>query len=207
MTNEKFPTDRVLYFSDAIFAIAITLLVLEIKLPTSEEMTSLGVQGFLSKSIPRFIGFLVSFLVTALYWKAHMSLGKHVKETDGRLLWINLWLLLFVVLMPFSTAFFSNNFGHNGSFIFYCLNLVAIGACMFWMTTYVIKNNDLVTKLGREATRYMKRRAIISPIIFLFCVGFVFISPLIARFGFLLIFIFQAILDRSYKKKLEAAAE
>lgn len=116
--NVKFPTDRVVYFSDAVFAIAITLLVIEIKIPTHDQIHEFGMAGVLRKLIPLFVGFLISFLVTGLFWRAHLLLYHHVKEVDNKLLWINIWLLLTVALLPFSTGFYSENFGSNVPFFF-----------------------------------------------------------------------------------------
>jgi uncharacterized membrane protein len=195
----KFPADRILYFSDAIFAIAITLLVLEIKIPTSVEVEALGTLHVLRNLTARFVGYLVSFVVAALFWRAHMLLGQRITSFDNKLLWINTWLLLFVVLMPFSTAFYSNNFVVNGTFNFYCLNLAAIGAILYWMNSYVAKKENLVKALGRRTVNWMKQRALIVPIIFLACMPLGIISPLLGRLGFVLIFIFQAIGDRYLK--------
>ncbi len=203
ITSEaKFPTDRVLYFSDAIFAIAITLLVLEIKIPTTTEVEALGTMKVLQNLMPRFIGYVVSFLVAALFWRAHMTLGQRITSVDNKLLWINIWLLLFVVLMPFSTAFYSNNFGMSGTFNFYCLNLAAIGLTLYWMNVYVEKKEKLVNSMGKSAVTWMKQRALVVPIIFVICIPLGNISPVLGRIGFVLIFVVQAIGDRYFKKRV-----
>jgi len=63
----RFPSDRVNNFCDAVFAIAMTLLILEIKIPTTTDLTSYETLGVMRRLIPSFIGFFISFLVTALY--------------------------------------------------------------------------------------------------------------------------------------------
>src|SRR5436190_6795291 len=105
--NMKFPTDRVVYFSDAVFAIAITLLVIEIKIPTHEQIEVLGYAGVLNKLIPLFIGFFITFMVTVIFWRSHLSMFHQVKEIDNTLLWTNILLLMFVALLPFSSGFYS----------------------------------------------------------------------------------------------------
>ena len=202
MATIKFPNDRVNNFSDAIFAIAITLLVLEIKVPSADEVHQLGIDGLLIKRIPNFIGYVVSFFVTALYWRNHLQLFQFVKTVDNRLFWLNLWLLFFVVLMPFSTALYSYFVGQNNAFIFYTLNLAAIGFMSYWMAVYVSRKENLADQLGAIATRWMKNRILIGPLIFLLCVPAVWLSPWFGRFGFFLIFILQAIGDRRVKKKI-----
>jgi uncharacterized membrane protein len=203
--NLKFPTDRVVYFSDAVFAIAITLLVIEIKIPTHDQIAMLGSIGVLQKLIPLFIGFFVSFLVTALFWRGHLLLYHMVKDVDNKLLWINIWMLLFVALLPFSTGFYSENFGLNVPFFVYCLNLAAIGSMSFIMTSYVIRKEKLDELVGVIQTRWMKQRALVVPIIFLACIPLTYANGLVGRLGFLLIFVIQIIGNRYYKKKAAAA--
>ena len=96
------------------------------------------------------------------------QLFQYVKGIDNRLFWLNLWLLFFVVIMPFSTALYSYFFGHDNSFIFYTLNLSAIGIMSYWMAVYVIKKENLVKNLGAIQARWMKNRILIGPIVFSF---------------------------------------
>jgi len=200
----EFPHERIVFFSDAVFAIAITLLIIEIKVPSHVVLHEIGVGGALNKLIPLFTGFVVSFLVTGLFWKAHLIICQRIKHFDHKLLWINIFLLLFVALMPFSTAFYSENFNLNGSFIFYCLNLAAIGFFSFWMTAYSIKKENIASQVGSRYANWIKLRALISPLIFLLCIALTFLSPFLSRFSFILIFVFQSIGDRIYKKHAPA---
>src|SRR6478609_1449869 len=154
--QKPFPYDRVNNFSDAIFAIGITLLVLEVKVPTAVEISELGVTGLLEKRIPYFIGYFVSFMVTALYWRSHLQLFQWVKAIDNKLLWLNLWLLFFVVLLPFSTALYSYFFTEDSAFACYCLNLSAIGFMSYLMTIYVVKKEGVVEQIGSDKAKWMK---------------------------------------------------
>jgi len=201
--QKPFPSDRVNNFSDAIFAIGITLLVLEIKVPTSTEISELGVSGLLYKRLPYFIGYFVSFMVTALYWKSHLQLFQWVKSVDNKLLWLNLWLLFFVVLLPFSTALYSYFFNSDSAFSFYSLNLAAMGIMSWWMTVYVSKKENLQEQISEARVKWMKNRALVAPLIFILSVPLVFVSPWLSRLSFFLIFIAQAIGDRRLKRKEE----
>jgi uncharacterized membrane protein len=201
LTQKPFPYDRVNNFSDAIFAIGITLLVLEIKVPTATEISELGVSGLLNKRIPYFIGYFVSFMVTALYWKSHLQLFQLVKSIDNKLLWLNLWLLFFVVLLPFSTALYSYFFNFNNAFSFYTLNLAAMGIMTYWMMVYVSKKENLEEVIGGQQVKWMKNRALISPLIFILSIPVTLILPWIGRVFFVLIFVLQAIGDRRLRRK------
>jgi uncharacterized membrane protein len=206
LTAPVYPSDRVNNFSDAIYAIAITLLVLEVKIPSADEVAQRGIAGVLTVRIPNFIGFVVSFFVTALFWKAHLLLFRKVKAISSRLLWLNLWQLLFVVLMPFSTALYSYYVGSNNAFIFYCLNVAGIGFMGYVLTAHVVRTENLEQEMGRVAATWMRRRTLIAPFVFLFCIPLVWIDPWVARFGFLLIFLVQLWGDRVMKKRIQAEA-
>ncbi len=197
----KFPHDRVVFFSDAVFAIAITLLVIEIKIPTHDQIEAIGMSGVLSHLIPLFIGFLISFLVTGLFWRWHLILMGFVKHIDNKLVWLNIWLLLFVALLPFSSGFYSEYFNLNATFFLYCTDLACIGFFSYLMTAYVVKKENLAETLGKVQARWMKQRALIVPIVFLLCIPMTFIFPWAGRLGFLLIFILQFAGGRYYKNK------
>ncbi len=198
MGNKLHP-DRINNFCDAVFAIAMTLLILEIKVPDPIKMKSIGLLGSLEKLIPSFISFLISFLVTALYWRAHLALAKYVKSYDNRQLWLTVLLLLFIVLLPFSTALYSNYFGDNPSFIFYCANLMLIGLFNYLLLKSIIKK-DHREELTPDVASWMTARALLPPIFWAISIGWIFIEPYSARFLFLLIFLFQYLIDNRYKK-------
>jgi uncharacterized membrane protein len=94
------PTDRLEAFSDGVFAIAITLLVLELHVPTGHEALLKG----LEHEWPRYVGYFVSFAFIGGVWIAHSNLTRFIKAADADLLRLNLMLLLFVSFLPFTTA-------------------------------------------------------------------------------------------------------
>jgi uncharacterized membrane protein len=161
-------------------------------------METIGLIGSLRLLIPNFIGFLISFLVTALYWRAHLALAKYVRIYDNHQLWLTVWLLFFIVLLPFSTALYSNYFSNNASFIFYCANMMAIGMFTYFLLRSIIRK-DHHEELTPAIASWMVKRTLLPPIIWTLSMGWVFIEPFSARFLFFLIFIIQAYIDRSYK--------
>jgi uncharacterized membrane protein len=200
--NDRFHTDRINNFCDAVFAIAMTLLILEIKVPNHEQMESIGLVGSLKHLIPSFVGFLISFLVTGLYWRAHLSIAKYAKSYDNRQLWLTIWLLLFIVLLPFSTALYSEYFNYNHSFIFYCANLVLIGLFHFLLVSSIIRKEGFTGELTPDIARWIKIRSLMAPAIWALSIVWVFIEPLSARFVFISIFVIQMFVDRKFRKKL-----
>lgn len=94
------PTSRLEAFSDGVFAIAITLLVLELHVPTGHEALVKG----LEHEWPRYLGYFVSFAFIGGVWVAHSTLTRFIKAADPDLMRLNLLLLLFVSFLPFTTA-------------------------------------------------------------------------------------------------------
>ncbi len=96
---------RVLALSDGVFAIVITLLVLEIHVP--ELTAGQSLREALHEVRPSFTAFLISFFVTAIAWAGHRDLFVHIRRTDRTLVWLNLLYLLPLSLLPFGSALIS----------------------------------------------------------------------------------------------------
>ena len=107
MTNRSFTisTSRIEAFSDGVFAIVITLLAFQFKVPkfTSEASLQQNFQELLKLS-PHFIGFIFSFLFVAVFWVNHHQLFHTLKEANRKLLWYNIHLLFWITIIPFPTA-------------------------------------------------------------------------------------------------------
>ena len=102
--KKEFQLERLILFSDAVFAIAITLLVIEIKIPELHEgVSDAAILLSLKHLIPKFVGFIISFAIIGTYWTIHHRLFGFVINFDKKLLLLNLLFLFFIVLMPFST--------------------------------------------------------------------------------------------------------
>jgi uncharacterized membrane protein len=113
--------ERLIFFSDAVFAIAITLLIIEIHVP--EMHGSLGDRDFLvalAQITPNFVSFLVSFFVIGLFWSGHHRAFDCARHWDRRLIFANLLVLCAIAAMPFFTAFSSEYYGHRVPVALYC---------------------------------------------------------------------------------------
>ena len=124
------PLERLIFFSDAVFAIAITLLVIEIHVPTPADAVEAGGYGAaLSHLLPSFMAFLISFAVIARFWAGHHAAFSMRARFDKSLLIPNFLLLLCVAFMPFSTAFLAKNLGQLVPALFYDVSLLALALC------------------------------------------------------------------------------
>uniref|UniRef100_UPI0040474EEA TMEM175 family protein n=1 Tax=Roseivirga sp. TaxID=1964215 RepID=UPI0040474EEA len=202
MRRTSFERGRIISFIDAVFSIAMTLLVLEVAIPTYEVVASKGTWGVLSGLMPNFIGLVVSFLVTAVYWIAHLRIMSYVVDFDIKLLWLNIFLLLFVVLMPFATSFYVNGFDLSGPFIFYSFNLSAIGLFNYLIVRYVVKEEKSSGAIDPITGQWEKLRALNSFVVWVIAGLVAFVFPALARFIFILIFVFQSIINAHFKKRL-----
>ncbi|MFD2914213.1 TMEM175 family protein [Psychroserpens luteus] len=201
MKDLIFDKNRVINFSDAVFSIAMTLLVLEVGIPSVKAISTYDTWELLQYRIPNFIGFIVSFLVTALYWVSHLRSMKFVTKVDSKLLWLNIFLLLFIVLMPFSTGLYVGGFDYVGPFVFYCFNLTGIGIFNFLLISYIIKKEKGHPELTPHAIKWYTYTALNALIIWILAGVLAFILPLVAKMIFILIFIIQFIINRNYRIK------
>jgi uncharacterized membrane protein len=98
-------TARLEAFSDGVFAIAITLLVLEIKVPATSALVQLGgLWPALAQRWPNYVGYVVSFLIIGIMWVNHHALFAYIRRVDRPLMLANLLLLMGVGFLPFPTA-------------------------------------------------------------------------------------------------------
>jgi uncharacterized membrane protein len=141
------PKGRLEALTDGIFAVTMTLLVLDLKLPQHIDFgDSMG--AALADMLPRFDHYVISFIVLCLFWVAHLRMMRHVREIDPPFLWLNLGFLLCTTFVPAFTAFVGDNPGHPRPAILYGMNLMAILSCeaAMWRRALLHLANDTVTE-------------------------------------------------------------
>ena len=141
--------DRVLFFSDAIFAIAITLLVLEIRVPGYENNPGAEI----SHALPHIFAFGISFVVIGLFWMGHHSLSRYIAAFDRGLIAINLLFLGIIAFLPYPTGLLS---GSNGRLawpatVFYAGCIAAAGLAELAIWRYAIGKDLLSTRSDTSA--------------------------------------------------------
>ncbi|MBS1747454.1 MAG: DUF1211 domain-containing protein [Bacteroidetes bacterium] len=125
--KKEFQLERIIFFSDAVFAIAITLLVIDLRIPYEEGFTNVDLLQAVVNKIPELIGFFISFFFIGACWVKHHKLFSFVKTFDTRLIWLNMFLLLSIVLLPFTTGIFGMYGNLTAAFCIYILNAVFAG--------------------------------------------------------------------------------
>ena len=207
--KKEFQLERIILFSDAVFAIAITLLVIELKVPVvSHPVTEQKVAQGVADILPKFIGFLVSFFLIGLYWTVHHRMFGFVIHYTQRLLWLNLLFLLGIVLMPFSTSFYSEYIFEylKTPVVLYAFNICFIGIMNYILWKYISNpQNSLSDNLSKELAGYYSFRALTVPVIFAIMVIAYLYFPRYAIYIPPFIPVVMWIIGRVYKKKLNRA--
>jgi len=204
--RKEFQLDRLILFSDAVFAIAITLLVIEIKIPEIDtDVSDKALLHELGHLIPKFVGFIVSFMLIGLYWSVHHRMFGFVTNFNRKLLLLNLFFLFFVALMPFSTGFYSEFVlrGVVTPVIFYTANIALLGLANFLMWRYLSnQKNNLTENLTPPLAKYFSLRALTVPTIFVIF-SFVYLYyPTVAFFIPMLIPFIMRLIFNPMKKKI-----
>jgi TMEM175 potassium channel family protein len=170
-------TNRLEAFSDGVFAVAITLLVLEIHVPTGDHLWQ-----ELKDEWPSFASFFVSFWVIGIIWVNHHGLIDHLKRTDRAVLYLNLLVLMTVVFIPFSTALMAEHLksgvDETVAALFYALAFLGMGIAFNFFWTYIVKHRrELGVEIPDEEIRRMSIGFMIGTPIYLVAVAMAFISP------------------------------
>ena len=153
--------ERLVFFSDAVFAIAITLLIIEIHPPDLPRGSSdIAYVNALAQLIPNFVGYVVSFWVIGMFWMGHhRTFGFAARQSQSVVGW-NLFLLGSVAFLPFSTAFLSANTGDRVPTVFYCASLLLTALLNVRVGRIVTSPPMVDERLPADQIAYIRRRGI-----------------------------------------------
>jgi TMEM175 potassium channel family protein len=186
--NTDLAIGRVASFSDGVFAIAATLLALEIALPAaSGRLSNLELFHVLLSLWPRYLAYVISFLVIGAMWLGHHRKFQVIIRTDRTFLTINLLFLMFVAFIPFPTAVLSES-GNRTATIFYAGSMIVASCLSALMWVYAVGNrrlsrSDIDPKIIRRETLQL----FLTPAVFTASIGFAFIDESLAKASWALI--------------------
>lgn len=136
--KQDFQVERLAFFSDAVFAIGLTLLIIEIKVPRVDAKTTVAdVIGQLNEIKPQVLALLLSFWLISLYWMRHHFLFKHIHNYNRQIVIANLVFLLPIIFFPFTTAFMAES-ATNNSVAFIALQLFMFNHIVAGLALYVL---------------------------------------------------------------------
>jgi uncharacterized membrane protein len=147
---------RIETLADGVFAIAMTLLVLDIHVPSvpAEELNAA-----LERLLPKLATFALSFILLGIYWVAHHAMLHYVRHTDRPFLWINVVFLMTVALVPFSAALLSAYWRTPTAVVVYAGNLMLVAGTLLCLWRYATRRQRLVDReLDPALIRVAERR-------------------------------------------------
>jgi len=185
MQEKNLQLERLVFFCDAVVAIAITLLALNIKIenPVGGHLHFSDI----TKQWKTFAAFSLSFVNIANFWKTHHSFFYYIKKVDEKLLWYNICWLFFIVLLPFSTSLVSSYFFDHTAIAVYSLNTLLIALFQNNIWDYASEKADFIkTESIDTNTAWMFRLFCNLELInALLAIGISFLNPTVA---FILLF-------------------
>jgi uncharacterized membrane protein len=176
---------RIVAFSDGVFSIAITLLVLELTLEPGLKSDP-AIWHALWEQKEKFLAYGISFAVIARFWLNHHRFFGEVTAFDGRLIGLNMLYLAFVVLIPFSSQVIGEYGGHLPSVTIYAVNLAAVVIIGFVMAADARRAG--LTSINAESHREAMVRAAYITAVFLLSIPIAAADPHIAPYIWLLLF-------------------
>lgn len=151
--QKEFELERMILFSDAVFAIAITLLVIEIKFPeVPEDATVTQIQELFKPVFVRFLGFTLSFFFIGLMWARHLKIFKYLRNYDNGVIVRNLVLLFFIVCFPFTASGITEHIRPHFFLpvLIYIVNIAFVIFAQFFLCHYLFKKNVKLSVTGSE---------------------------------------------------------
>ena len=188
------PKTRLEAFSDAVLAIIITIMVLELRAPHGDELASLV------PLMPSFLSYVLSFVYVGIYWNNHHHLLHTASRTSGRVLWANLNLLFWLSLFPFATGWMGeNHFAPVPSAVYGGVLLMAAIA-FYVLQTVIVRAQGPGSELERAIGRDWKGR--LSPVLYLAGMIAAFCVPGLAQAAYVVAALIWLVPDKRYERAL-----
>lgn len=185
--------DRVVFFSDAIFAIAITLLAVDFRVPAG----TVSAARALRDAEPRMVGFAISFAVIGLFWLSHHWIFRHIDALDRPLMLINLLFLGTIAFLPYPTELNSVTSNQVAALVFYAawVSLAGIAELALWL--YASHVPGLLTaRIPGRVRRDFALRILLVPVVFLLSIPVAVTAPGVAPYTWILAWVLAVVLRR-----------
>jgi uncharacterized membrane protein len=181
--------NRIEALTDGIFAVAMTLLVLDIKPPVHLRFeTSEALIDHLSVLEHSFVMYAISFVVLAMFWLGHHLQFHFVRHVDRRLLWINLAFLLLAVVVPFSTNLVGDHGHLQLPVVLYAVNLLVLTLLLFLQLRHLAASPHLTAPdLTPEAIAHLRRQLLLFGVVPVVSIAASFYSPRLGMYLYALL--------------------
>jgi uncharacterized membrane protein len=194
--------DRIVTFSDGVFAIAITLLVLNIETPEiPANLVAEVLPGRLLDLWPKFLSYVISFLVILTYWIAHHSIFSAIKGYDRKLIWLNSLFLMCVAFLPFPASLFGEYGDQPLVVAIYAGSLAITRLLLTAVWWYASSGRRLVDRdLDANMIKAYRLRGLAIPLIFLLSIFISFFSVSAAVYSWVLLMVVDFVLFRLLRR-------
>jgi uncharacterized membrane protein len=190
--------DRIVNLTDGVFAIAITLLVLDLKVPNiPESLVAAELPGELLALWPKYLSYLLSFVVISIFWTIHHSIFRNIRSYDRGLLWLNFLFLMLVAFVPFPTSLLGEYGSHQLPVALYAGTLATgrlVLTAIYWYTT--VQNRLMYRNEDPQTVRFFLIRGLTIPVIFLLSIGVSFFSVSAAIWSWVVLMVVDAVILR-----------
>lgn len=168
-------------FSDAVIAIAITLLVLDLKVPDIplENANVLLIPGLI-EILHSFIGFVIGFFVIASYWYAYHKFMKYVERVDKVFVILNILFIFFIAFLPFPTSLLSKFLATYIGIVLYAVVIACISLVLFGMHYYAWREGELMVETDEKKMMWMTIEPLVNVCIYLASIPLAFLSPFLS---------------------------
>jgi uncharacterized membrane protein len=192
--------ERLVLFSDAVFAIAATLLVIDLRPPTASSAAyEVALRDYLSDPGP-FIATAIGFLVVGSYWASHRRVFELIHDANGALVWANLAFLFFVAVQPFLTAAMAEHSPNETSVLLYTYGQVAAGAAQGALWWVAVHHRELLTEHATAARiRYVSLTLLRAPVVFALSIPVtIFVGPSVGMASWGLMVLLAILMSRLF---------
>lgn len=201
--------DRIINFSDAVFAFAATLLVLKIDLPSlgAAQLTGPRLTQELINLWPQYFANIISFLVIGYYWLTHHAIFALIKKYDQKIIWINIFFLIFLSFLPFPVDLFGDYNSSEVIVIFYCASLSLTGFFLaaIWFSAFRSHLTD--QSLSRRHIAYYSLRFLLAPVVFALSIPLTLVDPVIAKASWVFVILGAVVINMLFKYKTPSVIE
>jgi uncharacterized membrane protein len=155
--------ERLAALSDGVFAVAMTLLALELRAPAAEVIHSEhDLWPALVALAPRLLMYMMSFMTLGIYWVGQQTQLNHLQRSDRSLTWIHLAFLFVVTVTPFSTALLAEHTQYRLALLVYWLNIFLLGAMLYWSWVCALGTGLVKQEIPPHVSGAIKRRIVIA---------------------------------------------
>lgn len=174
---------------DGVFAIAMTLLAFNIKLPESSDFAdSRALFSGLIGIWPIFLSFAIGFVILGMFWVSHHIEYNYIKKFDHALIWYNIFYLLLISLFPFTAALLGSHPYNQTAIIFYALHLIVMVFMHFFMWRHATSHKALIAQdLDPRINNLVNRLCYVAVLAYVLAIAATLIAPSVSLIIFLIV--------------------